>query len=65
VQDHGADRVGEATGAWFDESKHWTNDTLRSALLAAAGLTAPLKAPVQLGGGSKDENRWSARAPTT
>jgi hypothetical protein len=36
--------------AWFDESKHeWTNDTLRTALLAAAGLTAPLKAPVQTG----------------
>jgi hypothetical protein len=35
---------------WFDESKHeWTNDTLRTALLAAAGLTVPLKAPVQTG----------------
>lgn len=35
---------------FFDESKRdWTNDTLRTALLAAAGLTAPLKAPVQLG----------------
>ena len=30
----------------FDESKHdWTNDTLRTALLAAAGLTAPLGRP--------------------
>ena len=36
--------------AWFDESKHeWTNDTLRTALLAAAGLRPPLKAPVQTG----------------
>ena len=35
---------------WFDESAHaWTNDTLRTALLNAAGLTAPLTAPVQLG----------------
>ena len=35
---------------WLDESKHdWKDDTLRTALLAAAGLTAPLKAPVQLG----------------
>ncbi|HEY9227360.1 MAG TPA: hypothetical protein VIP11_11975 [Gemmatimonadaceae bacterium] len=35
---------------WFDESKHdWTNDTLRTALLAAAGLKAPLLAPVQKG----------------
>jgi hypothetical protein len=35
---------------WFDESAHaWTNDTLRTALLSAAGLTVPLKAPVQLG----------------
>lgn len=35
---------------WFDESAHaWTNDTLRTALLSAAGLTAPLSAPVQLG----------------
>jgi uncharacterized protein DUF6624 len=45
------------TDAWvkrqaefFDESKHdWTNDSLRTALLAAAGLTAPLKTPVNLG----------------
>jgi len=35
---------------WFDESKHdWSNDSLRTALLAAAGLQAPLKAPVQNG----------------
>jgi hypothetical protein len=35
---------------WLDESKHdWKDDTLRTALLTAAGLTAPLKAPVQLG----------------
>lgn len=34
----------------FDDSKHdWTNDSLRTALLAAAGLTAPLKVPVNLG----------------
>ncbi len=35
---------------WFDDSKHdWTNDTLRTQLLAAAGLTAPLSMPVQRG----------------
>ncbi|HEY7395096.1 MAG TPA: hypothetical protein VH559_09635, partial [Gemmatimonadaceae bacterium] len=35
---------------WFDESKHdWSNDSLRTALLAAAGLEASLKAPVQNG----------------
>src|SRR5262249_7907123 len=35
---------------FFDESKHdWTNDSLRTALLSAAGLTAPLKSPVNLG----------------
>jgi hypothetical protein len=35
---------------WFDESKRdWKDDTLRTALLAAAGLTAPLKMPAQLG----------------
>ena len=35
---------------WFDDSKHdWKNDALRTALLAAAGLTAPLAAPVQRG----------------
>lgn len=36
--------------SWFDESKHdWKDDTLRTALLHAAGLTTPLSAPVQLG----------------
>jgi uncharacterized protein DUF6624 len=35
---------------WFDESKRdWKDDTLRTALLAAAGLTAPLKMPAQVG----------------
>jgi hypothetical protein len=35
---------------WFDESKRdWKDDTLRTALLAAAGLTAPLEMPAQLG----------------
>src|SRR5690349_6090518 len=35
---------------WFDDSKHdWKNDSLRTALLAAAGVTAPLRAPVQRG----------------
>jgi hypothetical protein len=35
---------------WFDESKRdWKDDTLRTALLSAAGLTAPLTMPVQLG----------------
>jgi hypothetical protein len=35
---------------WFDDSKHeWKNESLRTALLAAAGLTAPLTAPVQRG----------------
>lgn len=35
---------------FFDESKHdWTDDAMRTDLLAAAGLTAPLKAPVNLG----------------
>jgi hypothetical protein len=45
------------TDAWvkrqaefFDDSKHdWTDDTLRTALLQAAGLGAGLTAPVQLG----------------
>jgi hypothetical protein len=45
------------TDAWvrrqaefFNESKHdWSDDSLRNALLAAAGLEAPLKAPVQFG----------------
>ncbi len=35
---------------FFDESKHdWTNDSLRNALLDAAGLKAPLRVPVQFG----------------
>jgi hypothetical protein len=35
---------------FFDESKHdWSNDSLRTALLSAAGLTAPLTAPVNMG----------------
>jgi hypothetical protein len=35
---------------FFDESKHdWTNDSLRAALLSAAGLSAPLKMPVNTG----------------
>ena len=45
------------TDAWvarqaefFDDSKHdWTNDTLRAALLSAAGIQGALTAPVQLG----------------
>jgi hypothetical protein len=45
------------TDAWvkrqaefFDDSKHdWSDDTLRTALLQAAGLGASLTAPVQLG----------------
>jgi hypothetical protein len=45
------------TDAWvkrqaefFDESKHdWTNDSLRMALLAAAGITAPLTMPANTG----------------
>lgn len=35
---------------FFDDSKHtWSDDTLRTQLLAAAGLTSPLKVPVQTG----------------
>ncbi len=35
---------------WFDEStRDWKDDTLRTALLAAAGLTAPMKMPAQVG----------------
>lgn len=45
------------TDAWvmrqaefFDDSKHdWSDDAFRTELLTAANLTAPLKAPVQLG----------------
>jgi hypothetical protein len=37
-------------GEFFDESKHdWTNDSLRTALLTAAGLSAPLTVPVNVG----------------
>lgn len=47
----------QPTDAWvkrqadfFDESKHdWTNDSLRTALLAAAGISAPLTMPVNTG----------------
>lgn len=35
---------------FFDDSRHeWSNDSLRTALLAAAGLHSALKAPVNLG----------------
>jgi hypothetical protein len=35
---------------FFDETKHeWTNDSLRTALLAAAGISAPLTMPVNTG----------------
>lgn len=35
---------------FFDDSKHdWSDDTLRTALLKAAGITASLKAPVHNG----------------
>lgn len=35
---------------FFDESKHdWTNDSLRNALLAAAGISVPLTIPVNTG----------------
>ena len=45
-----ADAWVKRQAEFFDDSKHdWTNDSLRTALLAAAGLTAPLKAPVNLG----------------
>lgn len=37
-------------GEFFDDSKHdWKNDSLRTALLEAAGLKEPLKVPVQFG----------------
>jgi hypothetical protein len=47
----------KTTDAWvkrqaefFDDSKHdWSDDTLRTALLQAAGIGAALTAPVQLG----------------
>jgi len=48
---------------WLDDSKHdWKNDSLRTALLAAAGLTAPLKAPAQVG--VHVEGREPALGPT-
>jgi hypothetical protein len=49
---------------WFDESKHdWKDDTLRTALLAAAGLTAPLGPwPAQFG--IHVEGREPAVGPT-
>jgi hypothetical protein len=48
---------------WFDESRHdWKDDTLRTLLLAAAGLTPPLTAPVQLG--VHVEGRTPALGPT-
>jgi hypothetical protein len=35
---------------FFDDSKHdWKNDSLRTVLLNASGLTSPLKAPVNTG----------------
>ena len=35
---------------FFDETKHeWTNDSLRTALLAAAGISAPLTMPANTG----------------
>jgi len=41
---------GKRQAEWFDESAPaWTNDTLRTALLRAAGITAPLTPPVQIG----------------
>jgi hypothetical protein len=45
-----ADAWVKRQAEFFDESKHdWTNDSLRTALLAAAGLTAPLKVPANFG----------------
>ena len=45
-----ADAWVKRQAEFFDESKHdWTNDSLRNALLDAAGLKAPLKIPVQFG----------------
>jgi hypothetical protein len=45
-----ADAWVKRQAEWLDESKHeWKDDTLRTQLLAAAALTPPLKAPVQLG----------------
>lgn len=48
---------------FFDDSKHdWSDDTLRTALLKAAGLGAALRAPVQLG--VQVEGRAPALGPT-
>ena len=48
---------------FFDDSKHdWSDDTLRTALLKAAGLGAGLRAPVQLG--VQVEGRAPALGPT-
>jgi len=45
-----ADAWVKRQAEFFDESKHdWTNDSLRMALLAAAGVTAPLVIPVNNG----------------
>lgn len=48
---------------FFDDSKHdWSDDAFRAALLSAAGLTGPLKSPVQLG--VELEGRAPALGPT-
>ena len=48
---------------FFDDSKHdWSDDTLRTALLAAAGISAPLPVPAQLG--VEVEGREPALGPT-
>jgi hypothetical protein len=48
---------------WLDDSKHdWKDDTLRTALLAAAGLTGPLEVPAQVG--VHIEGREPALGPT-
>jgi hypothetical protein len=60
----------KTTDAWvkrqaefFDDSKHdWSDDTLRTALLAAAGISAPLVAPAQMG--VEIEGREPSLGPT-
>jgi len=48
---------------FFDESKRdWSDDTLRTQLLAAAGLTAPLRMPAQ--SGVEIEGRPAKLGPT-
>ncbi len=48
---------------FFDDSKHdWSDDTLRTALLKAAGLGSSLAAPVQLG--VQVEGKTPALGPT-